>query len=116
MAQSLLDALKFACPVDSGALKQSIQIIQFTADSFVIQIGNESGKEINGSTATNVYASITNQRYLKQRVKGSDYLMKLVPNKNYHWVNDAVDKWITDNKFNFQTSVDEEEEDDEFQI
>ena len=115
MAISLRDALKFACPVDSGALKESITIIQFTGDSFVIQIGNESGTEENDNTPTNIYASITNQRYLKYRVKGS-YLMKLVPNKNYHWVNDAVDKWITDNKFNFQTSVDEEEEDDEFQI
>lgn len=116
LAQKLLDRLIAVCPIDSGALKQSISIIQFTEKEFVIQIGNESGKEINGSCATNVYAAITNQRYLRQRVKGSDYLVKLVPNRNYHWVNDAIDAWIKDNRLNFQVMTDESEEEDEIEI
>lgn len=116
LARKLLDRLIAACPIDSGALKQSISIVQFTEKEFVIQIGNESGKEINGSSATNVYASITNQRYLKQRVKGSDYLMRLVPNRNYHWVNTAIDAWIKENRLNFQVLTDEKEEDDELEI
>lgn len=116
LARKLLDKLIAACPIDSGALKQSISIVQFTEKEFVIQIGNESGKEINGSSATNVYASITNQRYLRQRVKDSDYLMRLVPNRNYHWVNTAVDAWIKENRLNFQVMTDESEEEDEFEI
>ena len=48
MAMKLLYRIKAACPVDSGALKQSITIVQFNARRFVIQIGNNSGKEING--------------------------------------------------------------------
>jgi hypothetical protein len=109
LAQSLLDMLVRNCPVDSGALKQSISIVQYSEKEFVIQIGNESGKEINGSSATNVYAAITNQRYLKHRVKGT-YLNALKPNPNYHWVNNAIDKWITANRLNLSVMTDEEEE------
>ena len=110
LAEKLLNTLKRYCPVDSGALKQSITIVQFNAREFVIQIGNEGGKEINGSSATNVYASITNQKYLKYRVKDS-FLTALKKNKNYHWVNNAVEEWIKTNKLNFTTMVDEVEED-----
>lgn len=110
MAQKLLNTLIRNCPVDSGALKQSITIVQFSAKEFVIQIGNESGKEINGSSATNVYAAYTNAKYLKHRVKGSDYLMKLTFNRNYRWVNKSIEEWINTNKLNLTLNVDEEEE------
>lgn len=112
-AQSLLNDLIRACPVDSGALKQSITLVQFTEKEFVITIGNESGKEINGSSATNVYASITNNsRHLRFRTSRSENLLLVKNNPNYHWVNNAVQNWVSRNKYNFIIDSDEEEEEE----
>lgn len=114
LARRLLNMLIRACPVDSGALKQSITLVQYNAKEFVIQIGNESGKEINGSSATNVYASITNNaRHLRFRTKRSENLLLVKTNPNYHWVNKTVEKWIQANKLNFTITADEEEQEDE---
>ena len=103
----LLYRIKAACPVDSGALKQSITIVQFNARRFVIQIGNNSGKEINGSTATKVYAALTNN------IKKKDGQVMAKRNPNYHWVNDAIEQWIDDNQLNIALLYDDEEEEGE---
>lgn len=119
MTRDLAEKLKMelirSCPVDSGALKQSITIVQFTDKEFVVQIGNESGKEINGSSATNVYAAYTNRRYLGVRVKGTS-LVKRIPNKNYHWVNNAIQRWIESNRLDLSIlcEYDLEEEEEEY--
>lgn len=111
LAQRLLNMLIRACPVDSGALKQSITMVQYNEKEFVIQIGNESGKEINGSSATNVYASITNNaRQLRFRTKRSENLLVVKANPNYHWVNKVVNAWIQENKLKLSVEADEEEE------
>ena len=116
LAQRLLNMLIRACPIDSGALKQSITIVQYNATEFVIQIGNESGKEINGSSATNVYASITNDaRQLRFRTKRSQNLLIVKNNPNYHWVNKTVDAWIQENKLKLAVSTDELEEEEELE-
>lgn len=113
-AQSLLNNLIRACPVDSGALKQSITLVQFNEREFVITIGNESGKEINGSSATNVYASITNNnRNLRFRTSRSENLLIVKRNPNYHWVNKAVESWVSRNKYDFVINSDEDEEGEE---
>ena len=112
MAMKLLYRIKAACPVDSGALKQSITIVQFNARSFVIQIGNNSGKEINGSTATKVYAALTNNMK-NLRIKKKDGQVMTRINPNYHWVNDAIEQWIEDNQLNIALLYDDEEEEGE---
>lgn len=111
LAERLLNILKSTCPVRSGALRESISIIQFTAKEFIIQIGNESGAEMNGGTPTNVYASITNQRYLRFRNRKTGEV-RVVPNKkeNARWVNRAIERWIKDFKLNLDVLMDEEED------
>jgi len=111
MAMKLLYRIKAACPVDSGALKQSITIVQFNARRFVIQIGNNSGKEINGSTATKVYAALTNNmKNLKFKKNGQPMAKR---NPNYHWVNDAIEQWIENNQLNIALLYDDEEQEGE---
>lgn len=109
LAERLKNNLIAACPYRSGALQQSITIVQFTAKEFIIQIGNEGGAEINGGTPTNQYASITNQRFLKFRNRKTGET-KITQNKNARWVNKAVDKWIKENQLNLAVLVDDEEE------
>jgi hypothetical protein len=116
LAQRLLNMLIRACPVDSGALKQSITMVQYNEKEFLIQIGNESGKEINGSSATNVYASITNDaKQLRFRTKRSQNLLLVKKNLNYHWVNKTVEKWIQENKLKLAVSTNELEEEEELE-
>lgn len=111
MAMKLLYRIKAACPVDSGALKQSITIVQFNARRFVIQIGNNSGKEINGSTATKEYAALTNNmKNLRFRKNGQP---KTIRNPNYQWVNKAIEQWIEDNQLNIALLYDDEEQEGE---
>ena len=116
LAQKLLDVLVRNCPVDSGALKQSITIIQFDEKNFTIQIGNESGKEINGSSATNVYASITNQRTLSFKTKRGTFLRVVKRNPNYHWVNNSIQQWIQENKLDLSIMADSQEEEEDEEI
>ena len=92
LAVDLAYMLRKACPVRTGALRMSISRVQGTEKEYIITIGNEQGKEINGSAATIVYASITNfTQYLRGGKK----------NPNYHWVNDTIEKWIQKNKLSF---------------
>jgi hypothetical protein len=51
LAMKLAEKLRRYCPVDSGALKLSISNAQGNPTEWVITIGNESGKEINGKKA-----------------------------------------------------------------
>jgi hypothetical protein len=92
-------------------LKQSITIVQFNARRFVIQIGNNSGKEINGSTATKEYAALTNNmKNLRFRKNGQPMAKR---NPNYHWVNKAIEQWIEDNQLNIALLYDDEEQEGE---
>lgn len=92
LAVALANKLRKYCPVDSGALKLSISSVQGNEKRWLISIGNESGKEINGSSATIEYAAITNfAQTLK--IRG-----KLYNNPNFHWVNKAVREWVDENK------------------
>lgn len=92
LALDLAMRLRTACPVDTGALKMSISRVQGTASEYIITIGNNQGKEINGKCATVEYAAITNfAKTLK--IHGAEY-----NNPNYHWVNDAVKEWVRANQ------------------
>lgn len=93
--------LQYYCPVDSGALKMSISQVQGNPSRWVISIGNQSGKEINGNCATVEYAAITNfAQTLK--IRGKQY-----NNPNYHWVNRAVKNWVERNKLHFNIETEE---------
>lgn len=88
----LANKLRQYCPVDSGALKLSISSVQGNEKRWMISIGNESGKEINGKNATIEYAAVTNfARVLT--IRGKSY-----NNPNFHWVNKAVLEWVNENK------------------
>ena len=116
LAVRLKEMLIRACPVDSGALKESITIVQYNEKEFVIQIGNESGEELNDRCATNVYASITNDaKQLRFHTKKSENLLIVKPNPNYHWVNKTVESWIQENKLKLAVSTDELEEEEELE-
>lgn len=92
LALKLANLLRAKCPVDSGALRISISSVQGNPKRWLITIGNESGKEINGKCATIEYAATTNfARTLK--IHGRDY-----NNPNFHWVNKAVIQWVNENK------------------
>ena len=92
LAQKLVNKLKEKCPVDTGQLKFSIQMIQLDANNWEVLIGNASGN-ING-TPSEKYASITNFSSTLGRNKK--------PNPNYHWVNNAIKEWATENMLQFQ--------------
>ena len=95
----LAEKLRRYCPVDSGALRLSISSVQGNPKRWLISIGNESGKEINGKSATVEYAAITNfNRTLN--IRGKTY-----NNPNYHWVNKAVFEWVNENKLLFNVQV-----------
>ena len=101
---NLANRLRLACPVDTGALRSSISRVQLTDNEYLITIGNNQGKEINGKCATVEYAAVTNfAKYLK--LHGKNY-----PNPNYHWVNDAVERWKLANQYNFGTESEDDED------
>lgn len=103
LAMKLAEKLRRYCPVDSGALKLSISNVQGNPTEWVITIGNESGKEINGKCATIEYAAITNfSQVLK--IRGKKY-----NNPNYHWVNKAIQEWVMENKLLFGVESEEDE-------
>ena len=91
LALRLANTLREACPVDTGQLKGSIQVLQVDAKNWLVLIGNDSGN-VNG-TPSNVYASITND----YPTLGKNHK----ENPNYHWVNDAIEKWARENMINF---------------
>ena len=94
LALDLAMRLRSACPVDTGALKMSISRVQGTASEYIITIGNNQGKEINGKCATVEYAAITN--FAKTlNIWGREYR-----NPNYHWVNKTVKEWVKANQLN----------------
>ena len=94
LALDLAMRLRSACPVDTGALKMSISRVQGTASEYIITIGNNQGKEINGKCATVEYAAITN--FAKTlNIHGREY-----NNPNYHWVNKTVKEWVRANQLN----------------
>ena len=87
LAVDLVYWLKEECPVDSGALKANIMKAQGNEKEWIIVIGTQGGKEINGSCATIEYASTTNfAEFLN--LNGKRY-----KNPNYHWVNHAIEFW-----------------------
>ena len=101
-AQDLVTRLRRACPVRSGALRMSISKAQGNAKEYVITIGNNQGKEINGCCATVEYAAITN---FAQRLSNG------ARNKNYHWVNKCVKLWIQNRQLDFVIREDEKQHD-----
>lgn len=99
LALDLAIRLRMACPVDSGALKLSISRVQGTAKEYIITIGNNQGKEINGKCATVEYAAITNfNKLLYYKKKNGDIIS--YNNPNYHWVNKTVKEWVKANQLN----------------
>lgn len=101
---NLANRLRLACPIKTGALRSSISRVQLTDNEYLITIGNNQGKELNGKCATVEYAAVTNfAKYLK--LHGKNY-----PNPNYHWVNDAVERWKQANQFNFGTESEDDED------
>lgn len=100
LAQKLVNKLREECPVDTGQLRLSIQMIQLDERNWEVLIGNASGN-ING-TPSERYASITNFNRTLGRNKAL--------NENYHWVNDAIKEWATENMIQFQLEDDEDEE------
>ena len=100
LAQKLVNKLREECPVDTGQLRLSIQMIQLDERNWEVLIGNASGN-ING-TPSERYASITNFNRTLGRNKAL--------NENYHWVNDAIIEWAFENMIQFQLEDDEDEE------
>jgi len=98
LAIDLANRLRANCPVRTGALRMSISRVQGNSKQYLITIGNEQGKEINGSCATVEYAAYTN--YAK-------YLRNGKKNRNEHWVNKTVKEWLKANRFNL-TVVEED--------
>ncbi len=100
LAQDLAVRLRDACPYRSGALRMSISRVQGTENEYVITIGNNQGKEVNGCCATVEYAAITNfNKLLYYKKKNGDIIS--YNNPNYHWVNKTVAEWVRANKLNF---------------
>lgn len=100
IAQKLVNKLREKCPVDTGQLKVSIQMIQLNEHEWEVLIGNESGN-ING-TPSERYASITNFN----RTLGKYQKM----NPNYMWVNKAIKEWALENMLQFQLEEEEDEQ------
>ena len=98
----LLEILKKACPVDTGQLKGSIQMLQLNAQEFVVIIGNADGS-ING-TPSNQYAAFTNN------AKNITWRGKTFKNPNYHWANNAVLEWANKNILEIQIETEDVED------
>lgn len=100
LAELLIKELRKECPVDTGQLKTSIQLLQVNERDWLVLIGNDNSS-ING-VPSNVYASITNfSRTLGKNGKLND---------NYHWVNKAIKRWVERNKLQFYINGDDEDE------
>lgn len=100
LAELLVKELREQCPVDTGQLKTSIQLLQVNERDWLVLIGNDNSS-ING-VPSNVYASITNfSRTLGKNGKA---------NRNYHWVNKAIKRWVEQNKLQFNINGDDEDE------
>lgn len=95
LAELLVKELREACPVDTGQLKTSIQLLQVNGKDWIVLIGSENSS-IRG-IPSNVYASYTNYR------KGT---------RTYHWVNKAIKRWVVNNNisFNMEDLGDDEDE------
>lgn len=102
LATSLLNALKTACPVDTGQLKGSIQLLQLNAQEWLVIVGNADGS-ING-TPSNQYAAFTNN------AKNITYKGKTFRNPNYHWANNAILDWANQNKIKLQMEMEDIED------
>ena len=109
LALDLANRLRRACPVDSGALRMSISRVQGSPFEYVITIGNNQGKEINGSCATVEYAAITNFAFELKIPNPRTGGFRTYQNRNYHWVNECVKDWIRANKLKFKAISDEED-------
>ena len=102
LALDLAVRLRRNCPVDTGALRMSISRVQGNEREYIITIGNNQGKEINGRCATVEYAAYTN--FTKTlNIHGTPH-----NNPNYHWVNNTVKEWVQANKLNFSIKSEEE--------
>ena len=102
LALDLGERLKKHCPVDTGALRLSIQKAQGNPKEWIILIGDNNA-EISG-TPTVQYAEITNYAKTIKMRNGKEY-----NNPNYHWVNKAVEEWIRVNKLNFKINSESED-------
>lgn len=100
LADKLYLKLKEACPVDTGQLKSSIQLLLIDNYNWIILIGNDNSS-IRG-IPSNEYASKTN---FVKFFKGGRL------NRNYHWVNDAIKEWVVENSIEF--NLESEDDDDE---
>lgn len=106
LAYKLRDKLKERCPVDTGQLKGSIQLVQLNNVDWLVIIGN------NTATArdipSNEYASKTND------AKILNFMGRTFPNPNFHWVNDAIEEWARENSIEIsQEQIDLGDEEDE---
>lgn len=100
LAELLVKELRERCPVDTGQLKTSIQLLQTSATDWLVLIGNDNSS-ING-VPSNRYASITNfNKTLGKNGKA---------NKNYHWVNKAIKAWVNANGIQFKIDGDDDDE------
>lgn len=102
LAELLVKELREASPYKTGQLHDSIQLLQNPDDpeSWIILIGNDSSS-YNG-VPSNVYASITNfSKTLGKNGKA---------NRNYHWVNKAIKRWVEQNNLQFNINGDDEDE------
>ena len=113
LVNKLKEELMLRCPVDTGALFGSISPVQGNEKEWVITIGNDDAS-ISG-TPTVEYAAATNFALtLKVFAKGKRKDPKIpqfviIPNPNYHWVNDAVDEWVQKNKLLLDIQQEDEE-------
>ena len=99
LAIRLYNELRRNCPVDTGQLRSSVQLVQLNATDWQIIIGNDSGA-ING-TPSNQYAHITNDyATLGKNAK---------QNRNYRWVNKTIKRWAEQNMILFELEGDENE-------
>ena len=99
LAEKLVNKLKEKCPVDTGQLKFSIQMIQLDANNWEVLIGNASGN-ING-TPSEKYASITNFNATLGKNKKK--------NENYRWVNKEIIEWAFENMLAFEMEGEDDE-------
>lgn len=86
LVEKLGQKLRGKCPVDTGALRASISGVQGNEKEWLITIGNDDAS-ISG-TPTVQYAALLN---FAQEIRGHY-------NIHYHWVNEAIREWLTENK------------------
>lgn len=82
------------CPVQTGQLKSSVQMLQVSPKEWMVLIGsyNATMRRIPSSQ----YASYTN--YDKNK-------------RTYHWVNDTLAEWVKENQVDI--ALESEDDDDE---